>query len=252
MTRKRASRKKEKKIRIELSSAGAFVWAGILFFFFVWIFALGILVGRDLLPEDIETVAKLKDLIKREESPAEIELAEEASEGTELAFYEKLATKKDESREREPVNREPDPSKPRQRPAEKSRPKVIVREAPVTRSPEPEPVEETSVVVEQERVEEKKAPGRADDSMDPRLSPMAVKARYTVQVAALESLDKAEKMTGRLRARGHPAYYYDITVKGTTYYRVRCGRFLSREEAEDYAGSLLKKEGVKGFVSELE
>jgi cell division septation protein DedD len=114
------------------------------------------------------------------------------------------------------------------------------------------PVKKPPVVVEPAEVEEESHPSRADDSLDPRRGPLALKARFTVQVAALESRDMAEKMIGRLRAGGHPAYYYDVRIKGKTYYRVRCGRFLSRSEAEAYARSLSRKEGVKGFVSELE
>jgi cell division septation protein DedD len=71
-------------------------------------------------------------------------------------------------------------------------------------------------------------------------------------VAATTTRSAAEGMTRRLKRNGHPAYYYDVEVNGTTYYRVRCGRFLSRTEAEQYAGLLRKKEGVNGFVSKLE
>lgn len=75
---------------------------------------------------------------------------------------------------------------------------------------------------------------------------------YTVQVASLDSENKAVKMAGRLKNRGHPAYVKKVNVKGKTYYRVRCGRFSDKKEANDYEKLLTKQDKIKGFVIKLE
>lgn len=75
---------------------------------------------------------------------------------------------------------------------------------------------------------------------------------YTVQVASLDSENKAVKMAGRLKNRGHPAYVKKVNVKGKIYYRVRCGRFSDKKEAGDYEKLLSKQDKIKGFVIKLE
>ncbi len=75
---------------------------------------------------------------------------------------------------------------------------------------------------------------------------------YTVQVASLDSENKAVKMADRLKNRGHPAYVKKVNVKGEIYYRVRCGRFSDKNEAGDYEKLLTKQDKIKGFVIKLE
>jgi|GEM_PF-553233 len=75
---------------------------------------------------------------------------------------------------------------------------------------------------------------------------------YTVQVASLDSENKAVKMADRLKNRGHPAYVKKVNVKGKTYYRVRCGRFSDKKEASEYEKLLTKQDKTKGFVIKLE
>ena len=52
--------------------------------------------------------------------------------------------------------------------------------------------------------------------------------------------------------QGYPAYFYEIELKGKTFYRVRCGRFLNREDASRYGARMKRESGIKGFVSRLE
>ena len=75
---------------------------------------------------------------------------------------------------------------------------------------------------------------------------------YTVQVASLDSENKAVKMADRLKNRGHPAYVKKVNVIGKTYYRVRCGRFSDKKEAGDYEMLLTKQDKIKGLVIKLE
>ena len=75
---------------------------------------------------------------------------------------------------------------------------------------------------------------------------------YTVQLASLESKEKAAEMINRLKKQGYPAYYYEVKIKGRVYYRIRCGKFPDRKEADKYVGKLARERGIKGFVSTLE
>jgi len=259
MARKRSSEKKKgRTFQVEMRAGSLFLWGGGLLFLLVWIFALGILVGRGSLPADRavgelkEQIGKLQEIMRRDRAQ-QIEPEEEPPESPKLAFYEKLATKKDDALERRTARSEPMVKK-QVRPA-----------APVRPTQEPEPIPESAEKVRKaepetsrpaERSPPEKPSARAEETRVPE--PVAerdgllVKARFTVQLAATTTRSAAEEMIRRLKRKGHPAYYYDVEVNGTTYYRVRCGRFLSRTEAEQYAGLLRKKEGVNGFVSKLE
>lgn len=72
---------------------------------------------------------------------------------------------------------------------------------------------------------------------------------FTVQIASLNSVDEAEKMVRRFESLGYPVYYYKTTIKGRTRFRVRCGAFNTRKEAEAFREKLAKKEFVVGFVT---
>jgi cell division septation protein DedD len=74
---------------------------------------------------------------------------------------------------------------------------------------------------------------------------------FTVQLASLDNEVRAIRLVTRLTDRGYSAYYYETEIEGRTYYRVRCGRFNQREEADEYRDLLAEEEGVRGFVSEV-
>ena len=138
------------------------------------------------------------------------------------------------------------------------------------KDPGPEPAGDRARRPEASAVETKapKAPARPSGDSEPRAADsggkpnsggddsgrhlLSVKAQYTVQVAAMETREAADEMIARLNRKGFPSYYYDVTIGGKTFYRVRCGRFLSRTDAEKHADLLARKEGIKGFVSKLD
>ena len=82
--------------------------------------------------------------------------------------------------------------------------------------------------------------------------PSISEIQYTVQLASLKERIRAEKLIRHLTDRGYPAYYYEVKVNGKTYYRIRCGRFKNRKEAENYASNLERDQGIEGFVSRLD
>ncbi|MBN1627764.1 MAG: SPOR domain-containing protein, partial [Deltaproteobacteria bacterium] len=76
--------------------------------------------------------------------------------------------------------------------------------------------------------------------------------QYTVQVAAISELANAEKAVKDLLEKGFDAYYYESTVKGKKYYRVRCGRFSDQSQARAYSKKLEEKTGLKGYVTSID
>lgn len=220
----------KKKYHIEMTSFSIFVWAFCLFVLLTWIFVLGILVGRGFFPgagtaiSDIRgQIGKLRGMVGKSH---ETEPRKQEASAPKLAFYDRLSDKKVEAQEQKEDEKGPQVSQKQV---------TAKEEAPKTAASAPKPVpnqKKTSNGVTHEGAE---APSG--------------QARYTVQLASLELASQAEKMSKRLVERGFPAYYYDVKIKGKIYYRVRCGRFLTRKEAEALANKLKKEVGLKGFVT---
>ncbi len=229
MSSAKPQKKKGWRCRIDLGPLSIVLWVIIILFFMAWIFMLGIFVGRGILPgmltdtaETKGTNTKLTKSIEAEEdadpySPDSGILKEKEPE---LAFYDKLTTKKDEVKN----NFYPEKTK-----------------ADKTVSPAPGPAE-----VKTSGSNTKEA-GSSDGSTD-RSGP----AQYTIQVASITELAKAEKTVQQLIEKGFNAYYYEATVKGRKYYRVRCGKFSDRQEAQKYSLRLKEKTGYKGYVTDIE
>jgi cell division septation protein DedD len=205
----------EKRYRIEVTSFTLLLWGFCALFFVAWIFVLGILVGGGFLPGadsailDMKNqIAKLQDMASRNKR-TEPEPQKEESIDEMLAFYERLESKKEEAKKR-------DPGAPAAKNGSKN-------------GEIPKPAQE----------EVKSAPPSGSGG-------------YTLQVASLEAKEKAEAMVRDLASRGCDAYLYEARVKGKTYFRVRCGRFATRDEASVYAAKLLKETKMRGFVSKVE
>ncbi|MCX7820640.1 MAG: SPOR domain-containing protein [Brevinematales bacterium] len=62
--------------------------------------------------------------------------------------------------------------------------------------------------------------------------PASQDGSYSIQVSAHTSMEKARSVEDSLRGMGLYSYLVEANVNGTTYYRVRVGKFTSREEAE--------------------
>ncbi|MFC1869579.1 SPOR domain-containing protein, partial [Thermodesulfobacteriota bacterium] len=192
---------------------------------------LGILVGRGFLPGTVTTISDLKGQIKKlqemvsSKETFDSRSPKETDNAPELAFYEKLTSKKDD------VIKNWKPEKDTDLP-QKETPSEGVRE------PQNPPLDK-----------EKK---EALDTVKGVRKALISEARYTVQIASIGDVGKAEKMVRQLVEQGYDAYYYEASVKGKAYYRIRCGRFGSRAEAAGYARKLKEEAGLKGFVSRIE
>ncbi len=208
-----------------------FLWSFCLFFLLSWIFVLGILVGRGFLPDAVTALSDLKSQIGKLQAMVnhdrsyDIGSKKEPDPDPKLAFYEKLSGKKGEAKEKWVPEKKFEGPK-------KEKPPVKV-EAYQPALPEIKEKESTEI-------------------LDKQLASVIDTTQYTVQLASLEDESKAEKMVNQLIESGYPAYFYEAKLDGKTYYRIRCGRFMSREEAGNYAGKVEREFGIKGFVSRLE
>jgi cell division septation protein DedD len=191
----------KKRYKIELTPLSITLWSVFFLILLSWSFFLGILLGQGFMPGAVTAISDLKgqvnkiqDMVKTKES-SDPRPAAKPDIDPKLAFYERLANKKEEAKK-----------------------------------------ENTTVVIP--KVEPAK--------------PKVLDVPYTVQVASLESEESASDMTGQLIRKGYPAYFYMAVIDGKALYRVRCGRFQTREEAERYIEKLVQEAGIKGFVSRIE
>ena len=217
-SKKSRSRKRRKKYQIELTSLSTFLWGIFLFFLLGWVFVLGISVGRGSLPKVVTNmssyikgvIGKPAETILRPSKSYEVKSSKKSEPDPKLAFYEKLSIKKED---------------------------VKIKQ------------QSTDALPRKTEVSQRVSPDRKKDNSAKTLNTPSNRwidgTRYTVQLASLSDGDKAEKLSKRLLDQGYPAYFYEVKVKGKTYYRVRCGKFTSKEDARDYAEKLAREEGIK-------
>jgi cell division septation protein DedD len=222
-----------KRYSIELTSISALFWSIFLFFLLIWIFVLGILVGRGFFPGSLTTVTDLKSQIKTlqgmlgDKKTVDATASKETDSDPKLAFYDKLTSKKDEIKNNPKPETKVDASA-----IEKEKP-------PVENKPAQKVLTEEKVIVEVPEKNEKS-------------QPTTLQIMYTVQVASIGDKEKAETMIKNLNGQGYDAYYYEVDVKGVKYYRIRCGRLPTRDDASKYSQRLEEESGLKGYVTRIE
>jgi len=94
--KKKKTKKKPKKYLLELTLKSAIFWFLGLFVLLVWIFTLGILVGRGHVSYGImkDKLAEVRDE-DSEKKPSDLSLTKKSDEDPKLAFYEELSSKKE-------------------------------------------------------------------------------------------------------------------------------------------------------------
>lgn len=217
----------KKRYHIELTRLSITLWSVFFLVLLSWSFFLGILLGQGFMPGAATAISDLKGQINKIQEMVKAKDTSESRPITKpepdpkLAFYERLATKKDEVKKENDIAAKPQPQK-------------VVK--PATDQPPPPVKSEPTVIV----------------TPTAEMRPRPVDIPYTVQVASLENEESAAELATQLIRKGYPAYYYSISMSGKTLYRVRCGRFQSRKDADDYVQKLALEAGIKGFVSRIE
>jgi cell division septation protein DedD len=82
--------------------------------------------------------------------------------------------------------------------------------------------------------------------------PRPPKAKYSLQVAALNNATEAQELVTQLKKKGYEAYEVTGTAaaKGTLH-RVRIGQFQTLQEARQFALAFEKKENRKPIIASL-
>ena len=116
--------KKRKTVHIELSFMSLFFWGIGLVFCLAWIFALGVLAGKGLLPDGAETLGDIKSQIARIQemiitrNSSDVVQVNDAGKDPHLVFYHELSKRGEGS-----VNRPTAPEAPPKLSEEKKTPR---------------------------------------------------------------------------------------------------------------------------------
>lgn len=240
-----------RKYQIELSSASVFFWGVCFLFFMGWIFVLGILVGRGFLPgantalADLKTqVTKLQEMVARNKRVDQKSQAKDDID-SKLGFYDTLESKKEDKKKPFPeVPPEPSKSEKAAKPSDRALADVKTDIAKKEATAKKQDAAKNAGL-------EKKVKEPEPEAVPPvEKGPGAF--RYVIQIAALDEKAKAEDMVSKLSQRGVDAYLQETVVKGKQYYRVRCGKFMTKEEATLYGSKLPKEAGKSWRVVSVE
>ena len=102
------------------------------------------------------------------------------------------------------------------------------------------------------KVEEKKSESKPL-YREARKESKSEKDLFTVQLGSFEKKEHAEELLQKLQKKGYPVFLEkaDLGKKGT-WYRVKAGEFISKQEAEKLRKRLENEEGLKeGLVVSL-
>jgi DedD protein len=242
---------KKAKYQIELSSMSLVFWVVCIVFFMGWIFVLGVLVGRGFLPGANTAIADLKaQVTKLQEMVARTKRADQEPQAREdidskLGFYDKLESKKEDKKRPFP-ELPPEPPK-----GEKAGKPSDMTLANVKADLAQKESSAKKLDVAKNASPEKKVKEAAPDPAK-QAEKVSGSFRYVIQIAALDEKAKAEDMVRKLSQAGVETYLQEAVVKGKTFYRVRCGKFSTKEEATAYGQKLPKEAGTGWRIVNVE
>jgi cell division septation protein DedD len=240
-TRKR--KKKKKPVRFEVSRLALTGWCFGLLLALIWMFVLGLFVGKGITPANINFTEIKKRMMAegiwpgsgemgRQESPPTSTTTKKKIPLKDLEFYEKLAKKKEAQLQKPAVAKTPPKEKP---------PTTVAAKPP----PPTQQKEESSV----QQKPQSPAQQKKKSSVQQKPSP----DHFTVQLASFKDLTSAKKFAARFRGLKHKATIREVELSGKgRWYRVQVGKLASREEATVLANHLAKKYQLHAFVIGLE
>lgn len=222
MRGKKKRKSARKRIRIELTRRALAGWGFGLLVALLWMFLLGLFVGKGLTPADIN-LAQIKERMMEEgiwpgsgktenlpEKPPPTASAQERIPVKDLGFYEALAEKKKRAQRRSPGQ------------SKTAAPKgAAVSSAPASQPPAP--------------------------------APASASGRYTVQVASFKNLASARKFSLSLKGLDARTAIRPVDLAGKgRWYRVQVGEIQSFQEASSLADRLSREYQLKAFVMRLD
>lgn len=101
-----------------------------------------------------------------------------------------------------------------------------------------------------EREEKPQPKASAKKTEKPPQPAAAGKGKFTLQVRSFPDRDKAEELVEHLRQRGFDAYLNEGELPGKgRWFRVRLGRFSSKDLAEKYRQNFVQKEKTEAIIT---
>jgi len=236
MGKKEKTPSPKKKSSKKQTRKGLILWIGLTLFFCAWMFVLGILVGREMVPVkfDIEKLqnelAALKEaVIKKELDQYKIDSNTDDSK-TKMGFYESLKKTGGEAGLKNDTIKRQEKPEPKKTASLKKKKTPIPKTGPALKA-------KTSDL---KRVTQNNPPAVARHER--------AGSKFTIQAASLRDSRIADKLVSRLKKKGYPAYRIIGKIPGKgIWYRVRVGYFKSRSEAGPTLNRL-KKEKMNAII----
>ncbi len=241
--------KKPKKYYIEFSMAGLFLWGLAILLILGWIFVLGIFVGRDMLPDGIQSITgytKISPKVERPPAKKSPVSVPKDSNPISLSYHKQLVEKKEAVIKNRINGARHQPSPKHVKTVKKAKTSIEHKTLP---SQQVKEARTATLNKKNKKKISKKTVRSTEKAGKPLRSGTKSKGRYTIQLTSVINRLEAIKFTNRLVSKGYPAFYTKAVIRGRTYYRVRCGRFLNRAQAKKFRSRLMKKEGISGFIT---
>lgn len=203
------------------------------------VFALGIVVGKKLATEDQATTSAPDLLSALDQKAAKIEtMKKDAS----LTFQEELTKKQAPIVEANEPIIPPKPELP-----------VVVAKAEPPKPPEPKPEPVVKAEAVPTRINEDAGALReaiaktATKAPPPETSPDGA---FTLQLSAFQDKAEADRFAANLRDKGYAPFIVeaDLKAKGI-WYRVRMGRFPSKDAAGRYLADFKRETSIDAIVT---
>ena len=243
MSAARKRKKKKKSVRFEVSRLALTGWCFGLLLALLWMFLLGLFVGKGITPANINFAEIKKRMmaegiwpgsgeIERQESPPPSTATKKKIPLKDLEFYEKLAKKKEAQIQEPVVAKKPPKEKP---------------PTPVAAKPPPPAQQEKKSSVQQKPSPPPQPKDKSSVQQEPSTN------LFTVQLASFKDLNSAKNFAARFRGLKHKTTIREVELSGKgRWYRVQIGKLASREEATALANYLAKKYQLHAFVINLE
>ncbi len=192
---------------------GFLITSGLIFLFGIW-------VGRDVAERRL---AQEERVVRVAMPPPPTPKEQTAESDVDLAFFQRLKEKAYQRLQETAAAASPTPA----RVVQVTTPTGAPMRAAQKRAPESTPAL---------HVKAPEPPEHRDEWAD---------AGWTVQVNATTNPQQASDLARGLRSKGYDAYTVQAPMRGQTWYRVRVGRFSSREKAKELETRLKTTEGLE-------
>ncbi|MCU0699759.1 MAG: SPOR domain-containing protein [Myxococcaceae bacterium] len=227
------------------------------------VFVLGVVVGKKLAnetqklsqPADILSAAdqKTEALAQAEKQPAPLTFQEELTRKPvdppveppkTVVVVKPIEVKPPEPKAAEPVAKPSEPVKP-------TEPEAVAVAAPKPEPMEPRLPETPKAEPVTTRTNDagalKEAFGKVSRQAEP---PAAGDGAWTLQLSAYQDKAEAERFAAGLRDKGYAPYIIEANVPGKgLWFRVRMGRFGSKDAASTYLADFKRETSIAGIVT---